>query len=36
MADLVSIFADGPDVVPSTVSEQEHYYHLWLESLRQQ
>lgn len=31
--DLVSIFHTGPDVLPATVEDQEHYYHSWLESL---
>jgi hypothetical protein len=32
-SDLVSIFESGPDVVPSTVSEQENFYRGWLKSL---
>ena len=32
--DLVSIFDSGPDVVPSTVSEQVNFYQRWLKSLR--
>jgi hypothetical protein len=33
-ADLVSIFETGPDVKPSTVSDQERFYQEWLSSLR--
>jgi len=33
-ADLVSIFESGPDVNPSTVAQQEHFYREWLSSLR--
>lgn len=32
--DLVSIFAEGPDVQPVTVSEQGAFYQVWLVSLR--
>ena len=31
-ADAVNIFASGPDVVPSTVKEQETFYSEWLDS----
>ena len=34
LADLVSIFDVGPDVVPSSVEEQVAFYKSWLESLR--
>jgi hypothetical protein len=33
MADLVSIFDDGPDVEPVSVAEQRAYYESWLASL---
>lgn len=33
-SDLVSIFDSGPDIIPSTVAEQEAFYQAWLESLR--
>jgi hypothetical protein len=33
-ADLVSIFETGPDVKPSTVSDQEQFYRDWLASLK--
>ncbi len=32
--DLVSIFATGPDVEPSTVSEQRAFFGDWITSLR--
>ena len=32
-ADVVDIFADGPDVDPVSVQAQEAYYREWLESL---
>ncbi len=32
--DLVSIFATGPDVEPSTVSEQRAFFEDWIASLR--
>ncbi len=34
MADLVSIFAEGPDVQPVTVLEQLTFYQNWLLSLQ--
>lgn len=33
-ADLVEIFADGPDVCSSTVVDQRKYYLHWLESVQ--
>lgn len=33
-SDLVSIFETGPDVVPSTVEDQENFYREWLKSLK--
>lgn len=33
-ADLVDIFDDGPDVVPSSVEDQAQFYQDWLVSLR--
>jgi hypothetical protein len=33
-ADLVSIFDVGPDVIPSTVSQQREFHERWLKSLR--
>ncbi len=32
--DLVDIFAEGPDVVPASVSAQEQFFRDWLASLR--
>lgn len=32
--DLVLIFASGPDVEPTTVKEQSHYFNRWLQSIR--
>jgi hypothetical protein len=32
-SDPVSIFETGPDVVPTTVAEQETFYREWLKSL---
>lgn len=34
MDDLVEIFAEGPDVVPSLVAAQEQFYRDWLASPR--
>lgn len=33
--DLVSIFDSGPDVVPSSVANQENFFNAWLQSLKQ-
>ena len=33
-ADLVGIFDVGPDVVPSSVADQERYFDAWLQSLK--
>jgi ADP-ribosylglycohydrolase len=33
IADLVSIFESGPDVVPATVAEQKAFFKEWLESV---
>jgi hypothetical protein len=34
LADLVSIFASGPDVEPVSVADQEAFYDAWLRSFR--
>jgi len=34
MEDLVYIFSEGPDVVPSQVSRQKEFFEEWLNSLR--
>lgn len=34
MADLVDIFAEGPDVIPAYVSPQKEFFEHWLSSLR--
>jgi hypothetical protein len=34
MADLVEIFAEGPDVIPASVEAQEKFYRDWLASPR--
>jgi hypothetical protein len=31
--DIVSLFDTGPDVLPTTVADQEEYYERWLSSL---
>ena len=35
-ADLVEIFAEGPDVIPATVELQEQHFEDWIASLRSQ
>jgi hypothetical protein len=32
--DLVSIYGEGPDVIPSTVAQQREYFNQWLASDR--
>jgi hypothetical protein len=34
LSDLVSILDAGPDVVPSSVEEQDNFYRSWAQSLR--
>lgn len=34
MADLVDIFAEGPDIVPAYVSRQKEFFEHWINSLR--
>ncbi|MDY0747748.1 hypothetical protein SNE35_24810 [Paucibacter sp. R3-3] len=33
-SDLVSIYAEGPDVIPATVSQQREYFNAWASSER--
>ena len=33
-ADLVSIYAEGPDVIPATVANQREYFNAWVASDR--
>jgi hypothetical protein len=33
-ADLVDIFAEGPDVIPASVDNQRQHYREWVASLR--
>ncbi len=35
-ADLVDIFAEGPDVIPASVELQEQHFKDWIASLRSQ
>jgi hypothetical protein len=32
--DLVSIYAEGPDVIPASVANQREYFHAWVASDR--
>lgn len=32
--DIVSIFESGPDLIPSTVAQQRHFYDQWISSLK--